>query len=216
MTNELSLGRWGRLARRSAEVRRLSSGDLTKLQARKLDIKLLATDASPIGLLGHDRVGHAEHGRDHRASTAATTTSTTAPWTTSGSIPGSWRRWSGAWGWPERSTRTSCLVNSAASRTGGRSTGYSRTAASGSTRPRSLACRSRSARRRSRRSMPAPTPWATGPSWIFRTCPAQRINKWGLSRWSGQRLLDPAALLRLRPAVEVLPRPGHGLSGRRK
>ncbi len=48
MTNELTLGRWGRLADDLPTFAAYHRAIFAKLQARKLDIKLLATDASPI------------------------------------------------------------------------------------------------------------------------------------------------------------------------
>jgi len=48
MTNELSLVTWGKLARDLPKFRDYHQALYDELQARKLDIKLLATDASPI------------------------------------------------------------------------------------------------------------------------------------------------------------------------
>ena len=48
MSNELTLGRWGRMAQELPTFRDYHQAIFDELKARKLDIQLLATDASPV------------------------------------------------------------------------------------------------------------------------------------------------------------------------
>ena len=195
-----------------------------ELKARKLDIRLLATDASPISAWDTDRLGRPRTWTRSPASTAGTTTSRSTPRTTSGSTRGSCRRCNGAPAWRAAATRISSSASSAASRCrrGQPSAARRWTLASTSTRRWSRW----SAIQLAEAAIAAINGgiYAMG-YWTFadfpdsfagdrRSADRQRLRQQvGRVQVERQRQLHAGPLLRLRPADEVLPRTGDGLPG---